>query len=133
MDQLSNDRGASLAGDKPAAAPATTTDAMPAPVSAATAATSAAPVQAAAATSAQEPSLYEKRFAEAVSGCGLTEREIEILSIYASGRSAVYIAEELYLSNYTVKTHLRRSYAKLGVHTRQELLDMVWKGQLPEG
>jgi len=86
-----------------------------------------------AASAAQETNLYEKRFAEAVSGCGLTEREIEILSMYASGRSAVYIAEELYLSNYTVKTHLRRSYAKLGVHTRQELLDMVWKGQLPEG
>jgi DNA-binding CsgD family transcriptional regulator len=69
----------------------------------------------------------EQRFAEAVKGSGLTEREQEILRMYASGRSAAYIAEELFLSNYTVKTHLRRSYAKLGVHTRQALLDLIWK------
>lgn len=60
---------------------------------------------------------------------GLTEREQEILAMYASGRSAVRIAEELYLSNYTVKTHLRRSYAKLGIHSRQELLDLMWDTQ----
>ena len=78
-----------------------------------------------------DANLYERKFAEAVEGSGLTERESEILMMYASGRSAVYIAEELYLSNYTVKTHLRRCYAKLGIHSRQELLDMVWKGQLP--
>ena len=64
-------------------------------------------------------------------GAGLTERETEILALYAGGRSAVRIAEELFLSNYTVKTHLRRCYAKLGIHSRQELLDLVWKGQSP--
>ncbi len=78
-----------------------------------------------------ELGLYERKFAEATGNAGLTEREAEILMMYASGRSAVYIAEELYLSNYTVKTHLRRCYAKLGIHSRQELLDMVWKGQAP--
>lgn len=78
-----------------------------------------------------EAGLYERRFAEAVEGAGLTERETEILAMYAGGRSAVRIAEELFLSNYTVKTHLRRCYAKLGIHSRQELLDLVWKGQLP--
>ena len=78
-----------------------------------------------------EAGLYERRFAEAVEGAGLTERETEILALYAGGRSAVRIAEELFLSNYTVKTHLRRCYAKLGIHSRQELLDLVWKGQSP--
>ena len=78
-----------------------------------------------------EKGLYERKFTEAIEGAGLTERESEILMMYASGRSAVYIAEELFLSNYTVKTHLRRCYAKLGIHSRQELLDLVWKGQLP--
>lgn len=80
---------------------------------------------------ADDANRYERKFAEAVEGAGLTERESEILMMYAGGRSAVYIAEELYLSNYTVKTHLRRCYAKLGIHSRQELLDLVWKGQLP--
>ena len=74
---------------------------------------------------------FGEKFAEAVHVAGLTEREQEVLKMYASGRSAVYIADELYLSNYTVKTHLRRCYAKLGVHSRQELLDLIWKGQYP--
>ena len=80
----------------------------------------------------QTSGLHTKLFEETATVSGLTEREREILLMYASGRSAVYIAEELYLSNYTVKTHLRRSYAKLGIHTRQELLDLIWKEQGPE-
>ncbi|MEG2533572.1 MAG: helix-turn-helix transcriptional regulator [Gordonibacter sp.] len=78
-----------------------------------------------------EYSLYERKFVEAVESAGLTERETEILMMYAGGRSAIYVAEELYLSNYTVKTHLRRCYAKLGIHSRQELLDLIWKGKFP--
>ena len=70
--------------------------------------------------------LYLHALDPAAEVAGLTEREQEILALYASGRSAVRIAEDLYLSNYTVKTHLRRSYAKLGIHSRQELLDLMW-------
>ena len=69
--------------------------------------------------------VFEEKFAAATSVAGLTEREREILLMYASGRSAVRIAEDLFLSNYTVKTHLRRCYAKLDVHSRQELLDLI--------
>ena len=29
------------------------------------------------------------------------------------------------LSEYPVKTHLRRSYVKMGIHSRQELLDAL--------
>ena len=41
------------------------------------------------------------------------------------GRSRPYIAETLYLSENTVRTHSRRIYAKLDIHNRQELLDLV--------
>lgn len=60
-----------------------------------------------------------------VSTYELSEREAEIIREYASGRSARYIADWHLLSEYTVKTHLRRAYAKMDIHSRQELLDML--------
>ena len=55
----------------------------------------------------------------------LSAREFEVVGEFSSGRSARYIADYLMLSEHTVKTHLRRAYAKLGIHSRQELLDLV--------
>ena len=48
----------------------------------------------------------------------LTEREREILARMAEGKSAPQIAEELFLSPATVKTHQRNVYEKLGVSDR---------------
>lgn len=56
---------------------------------------------------------------------GLSDRELEVLALFAQGRSANWIAEALTISNNTVRSHLRSSYAKLDVHTRQELIDFV--------
>ncbi len=55
----------------------------------------------------------------------LSERESQVIRDYAAGRSARYIAEWHMLSEHTVKTHLRRAYAKLDIHSRQELLDRI--------
>lgn len=55
----------------------------------------------------------------------LTTRESEILKLLVQGRGAPYIASELYVSVNTVKTHMKRIYQKTGVHSREELLDMV--------
>lgn len=55
----------------------------------------------------------------------LTEREESVLGLLLAGRSAPYIAEQLCVSQNTVKTHVRHIYAKLDIHTRQELLDLV--------
>jgi DNA-binding NarL/FixJ family response regulator len=55
----------------------------------------------------------------------LTLREAQVLTEYASGRSADAIAKRLYLSTYTVKTYIYRIYRKLNVHSRQELLDLI--------
>lgn len=56
---------------------------------------------------------------------GLSARERDVLRDYATGRTARYIADWYMISEHTVKTHLRRAYAKLDIHSRQELLDLV--------
>ena len=56
---------------------------------------------------------------------GLSARESDILRDFATGRTARYIADWYLISEHTVKTHLRRAYAKLDVHSRQELLDRM--------
>lgn len=60
-------------------------------------------------------------------GYGLSAREMEILEFLIQGRSAPYIAKELYVSVNTVKTHMKRIYQKLDVHSREELLDLYLK------
>lgn len=47
------------------------------------------------------------------------------LALLARGRNRRYISEELVVSEETVKSHVSSIYAKLGVHTQQELLDVV--------
>ena len=61
-------------------------------------------------------------FARAV---GLTARETEILSLLVRGRTLPYIANELFVTTGTVKTHVRHIYEKALVDNRQELLDKV--------
>ena len=56
---------------------------------------------------------------------GLTEREREILSLLSEGRTSPYISKELLIGVNTVNTHKRRIYQKLGIHNKQELIDMV--------
>lgn len=55
----------------------------------------------------------------------LTQREAEIMTLYAKGRSAARIQEELFLSRGTVNTHLRHIYQKMGIHSKQDLLDVL--------
>ena len=49
-----------------------------------------------------------------------SERELAVLRFLPTNLSANEIGGELYLSVHTVKTHMRRLYAKLDVHTRAE-------------
>ena len=57
--------------------------------------------------------------------CQLSTREAEVCAYLARGRSQTYIRDALLLSKNTVSTHVRRLYAKLGVHSKQELIDLV--------
>ena len=49
---------------------------------------------------------------------GLTQREVEILGLMAQGLTNPEIAERLFLSNHTVKTHINRIFAKTGSRDR---------------
>ncbi|TDX03525.1 response regulator transcription factor [Kribbella sp. VKM Ac-2566] len=52
------------------------------------------------------------------SGPTLTEREVEILGLLATGRSNRDLAKKLYVSEATIKSHLAHIYSKLEVDTR---------------
>jgi DNA-binding NarL/FixJ family response regulator len=51
---------------------------------------------------------------------GLTPRELEILGVLAHGMNVREIAGRFYLSEATVKTHLKAVYRKLGVKNRAQ-------------
>ena len=55
----------------------------------------------------------------------LTARESEVYSLLAKGRSVSYIADELVIAQSTVKGYTKNVYAKIGVHSRQELIDVT--------
>ena len=48
-----------------------------------------------------------------------------LMVLLAKGRTRARIQEELYLSSGTVATHARHIYQKVGVHSKQELLDVI--------
>jgi len=52
----------------------------------------------------------------------LSERELEVLTLLASGRSNAEIARDLFIALGTVKTHTNNIYRKLGVRNRAEAL-----------
>ena len=59
---------------------------------------------------------------------GLTRREEDVLALLAQGKSVPRIEQELCISNGTAKSHVRHIYAKLDVHSRDELIQLVEAG-----
>ncbi|HXJ66664.1 MAG TPA: response regulator transcription factor [Actinomycetota bacterium] len=55
-----------------------------------------------------------------VSGPTLTERELEVLRLVAQGMANKDIAKELFISENTVKNHVRNILEKLHLHSRME-------------
>lgn len=65
------------------------------------------------------------RCSELAAEYGLTPRETEIFEMLARGRNGRFIMEHYVISRNTTKSHIKHIYAKLGVHSHQELIDLV--------
>ena len=63
---------------------------------------------------------------------GLSERETDVFVLLAQGRSRKFICDELFIADGTASTHIRHVYEKLGVHSKQELLALVYKDDKAE-
>ena len=55
----------------------------------------------------------------------LSEREVDVLALYATGLTQKKVAEELFITPSTAHAHIKRIYAKTGMHSRQDILDYI--------
>ena len=60
----------------------------------------------------------------------LTERELEVLQLVATGRSNQEIADQLVISPHTAKTHVNRIMAKVYAHDRAQLVILAYESGL---
>jgi DNA-binding NarL/FixJ family response regulator len=61
---------------------------------------------------------------------GLTVREAEVLRLLAAGLSNTEIAQRLFVSNATVKTHINRIFAKTGARDRAQAVRYAYQAGL---
>jgi DNA-binding NarL/FixJ family response regulator len=61
---------------------------------------------------------------------GLTAREIDILERIAGGSSIAEIAERIFISTHTVKTHVKNIYRKLEAHSRVQAVSIAQRRHL---
>lgn len=64
---------------------------------------------------------------------GLTERELEVLDLLASGYDQPDVADRLVVSRSTVATHIQRILGKLEVHNRAQAVGLALREGLVEG
>ena len=69
--------------------------------------------------------LLASRCDEIASARQFTPRETEIFKLLAQGYTMPVISEKLFVSENTVKSHVKSIYQKLGIHVRSELIDLV--------
>ena len=62
----------------------------------------------------------------------LTDREMEVLKLVATGRNNREIAKELFITENTVKNHVRNILEKLNLHSRMEAVVYAVREKLLE-
>ena len=67
---------------------------------------------------------------KALAYLGISEREIDVLTLLSAGHSNREIADRLFISPDTVKTHLHNLYEKLGVARRGQAVEKARSLQL---
>lgn len=67
----------------------------------------------------------EKDWRPTLHSHGLSETQASVLSLACSGRSTAQIADELHLAEGTVRAARATGYRMLGVHSREELADLL--------
>ena len=60
----------------------------------------------------------------------LSERELQVLRLLATNLTSTEIAEELYISPSTVRSHIKNIYSKLDVHRRYDAVERARKLKL---
>ena len=55
----------------------------------------------------------------------LTERESEVMMLLVHGHTRAAIAKKLFISENTARAHAKSIYSKLGVHSKQQLIDYI--------
>lgn len=83
------------------------------------------PAESAPAPNASGPTALDARCAALASRHSLTPRESEVLRLLAAGNSQRKIADVLVVSLSSAQTYSKNVYRKLGVHSRQEVIDLV--------
>jgi len=68
------------------------------------------------------PPALGAKLASRMSGAALTDREVDVLKFLARGRSNKEIGTDLFISETTVKTHVRSIFSKLNVMSRTEAI-----------
>jgi len=66
-----------------------------------------------------------KEFTNNFSDFGLSKREIEVLTHITAGLSNAEIAEKIFVSNNTIKTHIKNIYSKLDVKNRIQAIKKI--------
>lgn len=70
-------------------------------------------------------SSQKHRIKELAAEFSLSARETEIVMLIARGFTTDNVAKKLVISPYTVNTHIRHVYEKVGIHKRSELIDYI--------
>ena len=60
---------------------------------------------------------------EKIDSYQLSNRELEVFSSYVAGKQRNEIAQQLFISEHTVKSHLKRIFTKLGIKNRAEAIE----------